>query len=89
MTKSAYAKMNISELSRITRERGLDKPRVRTRSEWADFLDKDDAKRAAQPQPKAAADTRDTPVDDIRAQDDMATPDIDEVKASKRTKGKS
>jgi hypothetical protein len=44
--KSAYTNMKTHELARITRERGLEKPKVNTRSEWADFLDADDAKRA-------------------------------------------
>lgn len=43
--KSRYANMNASDLARITSERGLEKPKVITLSEWADFLDADDAKR--------------------------------------------
>jgi hypothetical protein len=42
--KSKYHAMSAGELARITRERGLDKPEVITRSEWADFLAADDAK---------------------------------------------
>lgn len=43
--KSAYSTMKTHELARITRERGLKKPDVMSRSEWADFLEADDAKR--------------------------------------------
>src|SRR4051794_23559048 len=43
--KSVYANMTASDLARITRERGLDKPNVITLSEWADFLEADDIKR--------------------------------------------
>lgn len=43
--RSAYHSMKAHELARVTRERGLEKPKVITLSEWADFLDKDDAKR--------------------------------------------
>lgn len=46
--KSAYASMNASDLARITRERGLEKPNVITLSEWADFLEADDAKHRQQ-----------------------------------------
>lgn len=46
--KSVYAKMTASDLARVTRERGLEKPNVITLSEWADFLEADDAKRLAE-----------------------------------------
>jgi hypothetical protein len=44
--KSIYHSMKAHDLGRITRERKLDKPKVLSLSEWADFLDADDAKRA-------------------------------------------
>jgi hypothetical protein len=47
--KSIYATMTTSDLVRITRERGLKKPDVITLSEWADFLEADDKRRALKP----------------------------------------
>ncbi len=43
--QSVYAKMTASDLARITRDRGLEKPGVKTLSEWADFLEADDINR--------------------------------------------
>jgi hypothetical protein len=68
---SQYANMTASDLARITRERGLEKPNVITLSEWADFLEANDAKRekAAQTKDSVRADDADTePVDNTRAQ---------------------
>lgn len=58
--QSRYATMTASDLARETRERGLDKPNVITLSEWADFLEADDVKRAQQPA-DAEADTEPAP----------------------------
>jgi hypothetical protein len=59
---SQYANMTASDLARVTRERGLEKPNVITLSEWADFLEADDAKRekAAQAKESVRADDADT-----------------------------
>lgn len=46
---SRYAAMTASDLARETRERGLEKPNVITLSEWADWLEADDVKKAQQP----------------------------------------
>ena len=64
--KSLYHGMKAHDLARITRERGLDKPNVITLSEWADYLEADDAKRLKQASKQTDAD-RDT--EDARAQD--------------------
>lgn len=61
--KSQYANMNASDLARITRERGLKKPKVITLSEWADFLEADDAKREKQAQTVEAADMPDAEIE--------------------------
>lgn len=50
--RSAYNNMTASDLARITRERGLEKPNVRTLSEWADVLEADDAKRRSSGAPE-------------------------------------
>jgi hypothetical protein len=63
--KSAYTNMKTHELARITRERGLEKPKVNTRSEWADFLDADDAKRAKKAT-DADRDTEESSAQDIK-----------------------
>lgn len=65
--KSVYASMTASDLARITRERGLDKPPVVTLSEWADVLEADDVKR--QQQGQAAADDGDRDTEDPAADD--------------------
>lgn len=46
--RSIYTNMTASDLARVTRERGLEKPNVKTLSEWADFLEADDATRRPQ-----------------------------------------
>jgi uncharacterized protein (DUF2147 family) len=75
--KSIYHSMKAHDLARVTRERNLDKPKVITLSEWADFLDADDAKRAM----KATDANRDT--EDSSAQD---IKDIGEKAVSTTTK---
>lgn len=60
---SIYASMTASDLARITRERGLDKPDVITLSEWANFLEADDAKRQQQAQ-DGDRDTQDSEPED-------------------------
>lgn len=52
--RSIYSNMTASDLARITRERGLEKPNVITLSEWADFLEDEDKKRQ---NPDAGTDT--------------------------------
>lgn len=57
---SRYATMTASDLARETRERGLEKPNVITLSEWADWLEADDVKKASQAkEPDADRDTED------------------------------
>jgi hypothetical protein len=75
--KSIYHAMKAHDLARVTRERGMDKPKVLSLSEWADFLDADDAKRAM----KATDADRDT--EESSAQD---TKDIGEKAVSTTTK---
>lgn len=56
--QSIYANMTASDLARVSRERGLEKPNVITLSEWADFLEADDARtQAKQAKADEAADT--------------------------------
>ncbi len=52
--KSIYDSMTASDLARITRERGLNKPDVITLRDWANFLEADDAKRTQQSQAEKA-----------------------------------
>jgi hypothetical protein len=70
--KSIYHAMKAHDLARVTRERGMDKPKVLSLSEWADFLDADDAKRALK-----------TTVADRDTEDSSAQDSIDEKVASK------
>lgn len=95
--KSVYANMKAHDLARITRERGLEKPNVITLSEWADFLEADDAKREKQSRKADAAkditDEEAATLPDAETEaldgDAQDTPDIDTVeKTTKRTKGK-
>jgi hypothetical protein len=67
--KSIYHAMKAHDLARVTRERGMDKPKVITLSEWADFLDADDAKRAM----KATDADRDTEESSAQDIDEKAT----------------
>lgn len=62
--KSAYSTMKTHELARITRERGLKKPDVMSRSEWADFLEADDAKRQQPLKTVESTDAEDAPETD-------------------------
>jgi hypothetical protein len=63
--KSIYHSMKAHDLARVTRERGLDKPKVLSLSEWADFLDADDAKRAKKAT-DADRDTEESSAQDIK-----------------------
>jgi hypothetical protein len=67
--KSIYHSMKAHDLARVTRERGMDKPKVLSLSEWADFLDADDAKRAM----KATDADRDTEESSAQDIDEKAT----------------
>jgi hypothetical protein len=72
--KSAYSSMTASDLARITRERGLEKPNVLTRSEWADFLEADDAKQLKDSQAAESVDVdTDTSDDGDRDTEDADT----------------
>jgi hypothetical protein len=90
--RSAYANMTASDLARVTRERGLEKPPVHSLSEWEDWLEAQDAKRRAQAPEFATVDAIDTisvPADTVanlvtlvsalaqRAHIDMDTPTPD------------
>lgn len=43
--RSVYDSMTASDLGRVTRDRGLEKPAVTSLSEWAGWLEADDTKR--------------------------------------------
>lgn len=78
--QSAYANMKAGDLARITRERGLKKPDVITRSEWADFLEKDDAKRLKK---ESRADVAEVITDAEAA--DMPDAGVEAIEADEKT----
>lgn len=86
--KSVYAKMTASDLARITRERGLEKPDVITLSEWADFLEADDAKRLKNSQANVITESQAAETPD--AEVEVTAGDRDEEDAAPKTakKGK-
>lgn len=86
--KSVYAKMTASDLARVTRERGLEKPNVITLSEWADFLEADDAKRLKNSQANVITESQAAETPD--AEVEVTAGDRDEEDAAPKTakKGK-
>jgi type II secretory pathway component PulK len=88
--KNAYSSMKAHDLARITRERGLEKPKVITLREWADFLAADDAKRLKASQSAESvveADTSDDGDRDTEDADDSTTTRSTPPRAASKKKG--
>lgn len=71
---SIYTKMSVSELSKVTRERGLKKPEgMKNASEWVAFLEKQDS--LADTKPNAVVKTAE-PTAEVSAFDGMTVAEL-------------